>query len=139
MNKNLTSILLPLLLIWYFFFHKKEVTINPNSVDSGNTFGNTPKPTITTSKAYSIANQLYDEMYGWTDVDKLGGIILNEMGGLNEGDYKLIFEQFGERSVELPLSDILGVKWNLTTWLKNELSTDNEYYQALKSMFPNIF
>lgn len=139
MNKNLTAILLPLLVIWFFFFRKKEVSINPNSVDSGDTFGNTPKPTITTSKAYSIANQLYDEMYGWTDVDKLGYIILNELGGLNEGDYKLIFEQFGERSVELPLSDILGVKWNLTTWLKNELSTDNEYYQALKSMFPNIF
>lgn len=98
----------------------------------------TNQSTLTSADAKAYADILHAAMnqYG-TDED----MIFQSLSGLNGEDYKAIFNAFGMRHYDvefgLNLMGSWGEKYNLSTWLTNELNESE--LQVLKDQFGTSF
>lgn len=127
--------------ILYFLFSKKSLDGGFNSTGGGfvtpvikpniqNPDGSwVIQPTITTAKARSLAYQLHEE---FSEFIPDNSDILTLLKGLNEADYVMVYNAYGEKSIRFTSSH------DLTYWLV-EILDNTADLNKLKKQFPNIF
>lgn len=137
----------PLLLLaigaWLLFRSPPGASFDPNATGTytpPSPGGTTYNPdgsvvihsTINNARAQAIAEQLYERFY--SDLITSDSDILNLLKGLNEADFKMVYEAFGVRPSGL---FGFGQDLNLIQWCIKDVSESG--IKKLRMQFPTIF
>ena len=121
---NIRSIIMPLLLLGVVFFgwflHRKREGDVFNELEN---FSGV-EPSISSAKAMSFANDLYNamEIFG-TKVNLIESVV----DTCNPEDWRLVHNAFGKKRYFLTgRNDFLGYERNLKYWLRSELGFGNK-------------